>query len=88
MAALPPATQTILRESAAKWADWASQEMARQEDDLTAQFGKEGMVLANPKPEEITDATDKMRPYWDEWAKTHGADAKEALAKLRAAVER
>ena len=40
--------------------------MARQEDDLTAQFGKDGMVLTNPKPEEIKDATDKMRPYWDE----------------------
>jgi hypothetical protein len=46
------------------------------------------MVLASPKPEEIKDATDKMRPYWDEWTKTHGADAKEALAKLRAAVGR
>jgi TRAP-type C4-dicarboxylate transport system substrate-binding protein len=88
MAALPLATQTVLREAAAKWADWASQEMARQENDLTAQFGKEGMVLANPKPEEIKDATGKMRPYWDEWTKTHGADAKEALAKLRTAVER
>jgi TRAP-type C4-dicarboxylate transport system substrate-binding protein len=88
MAALPPATQTILREAATKWAAWASQEMARQEDDLTAQFGKEGMVLVNPKPDEIKDATDKMRPYWDEWTKTHSADAKDALAKLRAAVGR
>jgi TRAP-type C4-dicarboxylate transport system substrate-binding protein len=88
MAALPPATQTIIREAAGKWVAWASQEMDRQEDDLTRQFGKDGMVLTDATPAEITEATDKMRPYWDEWTKTHSTDAKEALAKVRAAVGR
>lgn len=88
MDALSPATQAILRQSAEKWTAWASQEMARQENELTAKFGKEGMVLTDAKPAEIKEATDKLRPYWDEWAKNHAADAKEALAKLRAAVGR
>jgi TRAP-type transport system periplasmic protein len=88
MKALPDATQAIVRESAAKWAVWASEEMDRQEDTLTKQFGKDGMVLTDPKPEEITEATDKMRPYWDDWAKHHPADAIEAFGKLRAAVGR
>jgi TRAP-type C4-dicarboxylate transport system substrate-binding protein len=88
MAALPPAAQKILRDAAATWCDWATKEMNRQEDDYTAQFGKEGMILTAGTPAEIAEATDKMRPYWDEWTKTHGADAKEALAKLRAAVGR
>jgi TRAP-type C4-dicarboxylate transport system substrate-binding protein len=88
MKALPEATQTILRDAAAKWSAWASEEMDRQEDKLTKQFGQGGMVLTDPKPEEIKEATDKMRPYWDDWGKHHPADARDALGKLRAAVGR
>ena len=67
---------------------WATEEMDRQEDALTKQFGKDGMILTDAKPEEVKDATDKMRSYWDEWAKHHPADAVEALGKIRAAVGR
>jgi len=88
MAALPPATQQIVRDAGATWSDWATKEMNRQEDEVTAQFGREGMILTTATPAEIAEATDKMRPYWDEWAKTHGADAAAALAKIRAAVGR
>jgi TRAP-type transport system periplasmic protein len=88
MKALPDATQKIVRDAAAKWAIWASEEMDRQEDTLTKQFGKDGIVLTDTKPEEIKEATDKMRSYWDDWANHHPADAKEALGKIRAAVGR
>ena len=88
MDALPAATQLVVREAAAKWSVWATKEMTAQEDDYTAQFGKDGMVLTDATPAEIAEATDKMRSYWDDWTKTHGADAKEALAKIRAAVGR
>jgi TRAP-type C4-dicarboxylate transport system substrate-binding protein len=86
--ALPPATQQILRDAAAEQADWATAEMNRQEDIITAQFGQEGMVLTAATPAEIAEATDKLRPYWDDWAKSHGAEAAAVLAKLRAAVGR
>jgi TRAP-type C4-dicarboxylate transport system substrate-binding protein len=85
---LPPATQQIVRDAGATWADWATKEMNRQEDEVTAQFGKEGMVLTDATPAEIAEATDKMRPYWDDWGKAHGPDAIAALAKIRAAVGR
>lgn len=88
MTALPEATQKIVREAAAKWAVWASEEMDRQEDKLTKQFAKGGMILSAPKPEEVQAATDQMRPYWDGWSKHHSADAGKALAELRAAVGR
>jgi TRAP-type C4-dicarboxylate transport system substrate-binding protein len=88
MAALPAEQQQILRAAAVKWAAWAIQEQNRQEDELTAQFQKEGMILANATPEEVKEATARMASYWDEWAKTKPADAKEALAKLRQAVGR
>ena len=85
---LSPATQKVLREAAAEQSEWATQEMNRQENEITAQFGRDGMVLTNATPAEITEATDKLRPYWDEWAKTHGPDAAAALAKIRAVVGR
>jgi TRAP-type transport system periplasmic protein len=88
MEKLSPETQKILRDSAAKWSVWATDEMNRLENELTAQFGHEGIDLTQATPEEITQATEKMRPYWDEWAKAHGAEATTVLAKLRAATGR
>jgi TRAP-type transport system periplasmic protein len=85
---LPPATQKIVRDAAATWSGWATQEMNRQEAEVTAQFGKEGMVLTDATPAEIAGATEKMQPYWDQWAKAHGPDAIIVLAKIRAAVGR
>jgi TRAP-type transport system periplasmic protein len=88
MEKLSPTTQKVLREAAATWTDWATKEMIRLEDDVTAQFGREGMILTTATPEEIAQATEKMRPYWNEWAKAHGADATAALAQIRAAANR
>ena len=62
--------------------------MDRQVDKLTKQFGQGGLVVTDPKAEEIKEETVKMRNYWDDWGKHHPADAVEALGKLRAAVGR
>ncbi len=86
--ALPPATQKIVRESGAEQAKWAIKEMQRLEDEVTAQFAKEGMIVTAATPDEIKLATDKLRPYWDEWAKAKGPEATAILAKIRAAVGR
>jgi TRAP-type C4-dicarboxylate transport system substrate-binding protein len=85
---LPSATQKIVRDAGATWSVWATTEMNRVEDETTAQFGKEGMVLTNATPAEIAEATEKMQPYWADWAKSHGPDAAAALTKIRAAVGR
>lgn len=85
---LSPADQKIVREAAVKWANWASQEMDRQEALLTAQWGKAGMVLSNATPAEVKEGTQKMTPFWAEWAKHKQTDVKDALAKVRAAVGR
>jgi len=85
---LAPATQKILRDAAAEQSDWATKEMARQEDEITAQFGRDGMVLTAASAEDVARATEKLRPYWDDWAKAHGAEAATVLAKIRAAVGR
>lgn len=86
--ALPPATQKIVREAGAEQAAWAIQEMQRLEDEVTAQFVKEGMIATPATAAEIKEATDKLRPYWDEWAKAKGPEAAAVLGKIRAAVAR
>ena len=85
---LSPANQKVVRDAAAAETVWAFEEMNRVEDELTAKWGKEGMVLTNPTPDEIKEATDKMRPYWDEWASKHSAEAVSILKEIRAAVGR
>jgi TRAP-type C4-dicarboxylate transport system substrate-binding protein len=85
---LPPATQKIVRDAGADAATWATIEMNRVEDEITTRFGKEGMILATATPEEIKDATERMRPYWDEWAAKHSAEAVAILQEIRAAVGR
>ena len=85
---LPPGEQKILRDEAAVQAKWSFDEMVRQEDEITARFQKEGMILATAKPEEIAEATEKMRSYWDEWAAKHGPEAQDIVKEIRAAVGR
>ncbi|HXT82608.1 MAG TPA: TRAP transporter substrate-binding protein DctP [Acetobacteraceae bacterium] len=85
---LPATTQKILRDTAAEQAAWATAEMKKQEDEITARFGKEGMVLTPATADDIKLATEKMRSYWDSWAKAHGPEAVAVLAQIRAAVGR
>ncbi len=44
---LPAATQKIVRDAATEAAAWATGDMNQQEDELTAQFGKDGMILTD-----------------------------------------
>jgi TRAP-type C4-dicarboxylate transport system substrate-binding protein len=85
---LPAATQKIVHDAATEAAAWAIGDMNQQEDALTAQYGRDGMILTAATPEDIKLATEKLQPYWDEWAKTHGPEAIEVLGKIRAAVGR
>lgn len=85
---LPPATQKIIRDAGADAATWATVEMKRVEDEITARFGKEGMTLSDATPEEIKEATERMRSYWDEWATKHSPEAVATLKEIRAAVGR
>ena len=48
----------------------------------------EGMVLTDANPADIKEATEKLRPYWDEWAAKHSAEAVSILKEIRAAIGR
>lgn len=85
---LPAALAKALPGIADEAAQWATAEMQRQEDKITAEMAKRGMVVTAPSPDDIKLAVNKMQSYWPEWAKAHGPEAVEVLGKIRAAVGR
>jgi TRAP-type C4-dicarboxylate transport system substrate-binding protein len=85
---LPAATQQIMRDASVEASDWATAEMNRQEQQITAQMAKDGMIETNATPADIALATDRLKPYWDKWAKAHGPEAVEVMGKLRAMLGR
>jgi TRAP-type C4-dicarboxylate transport system substrate-binding protein len=87
-AGLPPALRDALPNIGEEAAQWASAEMQRQEDQITADMAKGGMVVTSATPDDIALAVSKMAPYWPQWAKAHGPEAVEVLGKIRAAVGR
>ncbi len=84
---LPPDLQQKFREAARKDAAELTQELAASEDDVTAKLKAKGMVVTLPSDAERKEATDRIRDYWDQWAKGVGPNAVEALAKIRAAIK-
>ena len=87
-AKLPPALLDALPKIADEAAQWATNEMQRQEDVITADMAKGGMVVTTPQQADIQLAVQKMQSYWPDWAKAHGPEAVEVLGKIRAAVGR
>jgi TRAP-type C4-dicarboxylate transport system substrate-binding protein len=85
---LSPALQGKLKETAAKIARWNQDTMKQEEADSVQTLTAAGYVMTKASAEEIARATDTMKPYWDEWAKTRGPDVIEALGKVRAALGR
>lgn len=62
--------------------------MAEEEDSLTQKLAAQGMVVTVPTKEEVAQGEAKMTPYWTSWPDSRGLVAKEAMAKVRAAVGR
>jgi TRAP-type transport system periplasmic protein len=69
-------------------AGWNQETMQKEEAESTQVLTAAGYVFTKGKPEEVTRAVDAVKPYWDEWAKSRGPDVVEALAKVRAALNR
>lgn len=62
--------------------------MASEEDDVTRKMAESGMVVTPERPEDVAPAEKAIVPYWDEWAKSKGPEAVEALRQVRAALGR
>jgi TRAP-type C4-dicarboxylate transport system substrate-binding protein len=87
-ARLPAALRDALPGIGDEAAQWATNEMQRQEDAITADMAKSGMAVTAATPADIALAVQKMQSYWPEWTKAHGPEAVEVLGKIRAAVGR
>ena len=85
---LAPGLQGALRKAADDTARWNQDTMKQEEAESQSTLAAAGYTLTKAKADDIARAVDAVKPYWGEWAKTRGPDAIEALAKVRAALNR
>ena len=62
--------------------------MEDEEESLTRKFAEGGMTVTPEQPADIDVGMKAISAYWDEWAKTKGPDAVNALKQVRAALGR
>ena len=88
MDALTPPTQALLRTRIAETNRGITATMSAEEETLTAQLARDGLVVTPAAPGDIAEAASRLAPYWADWAKARGPQAIEALGKIRAALGR
>jgi TRAP-type C4-dicarboxylate transport system substrate-binding protein len=85
---LSPELQARVREAVAETMPSITATMETEEEAVTRKMAADGMIVTPQKPEDVAEAEKIFASYWDEWAKTKGPDAVEALKKVRAALGR
>lgn len=85
---LPADIQAMMRKAVAEAAPWVTDEQFKDEGIIREQLSKEGIIFTPALPEDVKAGMDKLKDYWDSWAKSRGADAVEALGKVRASLGR
>ena len=81
-------TQAAIREKVAKMSPLTTERLLSEEDALGKSFSEAGMKIVDPQQADIDKATAMIEPYWDQWAKQQGPETVEALAKVRAVLNR
>lgn len=85
---LPADVQAKVRKAVSDNMPLITKAMEDEEDSLTKKFADGGMTIAAASVEDVEAGAKVIGPYWDEWAKTKGPDAVEAVKKVRAALGR
>ena len=62
--------------------------MEGEEEGLTKKFAEGGMTITRGSSADVEQGMKLIAPFWDDWAKSKGPDAVEALKKVRAALGR
>lgn len=83
---LSPENQAKIRDAVTRLAPTTTEQLAKEEGEVTAMLKGKGMAITEATPSEVAAAAKRMAPYWDEWAKQRGPEAVEALQKVRAAL--
>jgi len=85
---LKPEVQQKIRAIVQELAPATTRGLFAEEDELGRGFAEAGMKVSPAQQADIDKATELIRPYWDQWARQQGAEAVEALQKVRAAINR
>ncbi len=85
---LKPEVQAALKKNASQISENLNKQFLADEKERAVTMAKDGMIFVVPTAAEFAEAEAKVKPYWDEWAKSKGPEAVEALAKVRAALGR
>lgn len=86
--ALAPETQATIREIVQRHMPGFTEAYVADEAKVTEELAAKGMKVVEPSAEDIALATEKMTPYWEEWARSQGADMEALLKEVRAALGR
>ena len=88
-AKLDPKAKEGLDKVAQMWGPKMIAEVARDEKDaLEALAAKHKVEMVRPAPEQLAAVTDKMKEYWESWAKQQGPNGEAMLKEIRAALGR
>jgi len=85
---LSPDVQAKVRKAFADNLPRITQAMEDEEEGLTKKFAEGGMTITKPTEADVDGATKAISGYWDQWAKTRGPEAVEALKQVRAVLGR
>jgi TRAP-type transport system periplasmic protein len=85
---LSPDLQAKLRKTVEENARWNQETMRKEEEAATAELKAIGYTITPASPKERDVAVERLKSYWDEWAKAKGPELVEALGKVRAVLGR
>lgn len=85
---LKPEVQAKVRKIVESNMPLITKAMADEEESLTRKFAEGGMTVTVEQAADTEAGTKVISAFWDEWAKSKGPDAVEALKKVRAALGR
>jgi TRAP-type C4-dicarboxylate transport system substrate-binding protein len=85
---LSPDLQAKVRKAVSDNMPLITKAMEDEEESLTKKFADGGMTITPASAEDVEAGAKAIGAYWDEWAKTKGPDAIEAVKQVRAALGR
>jgi TRAP-type transport system periplasmic protein len=87
-AKLPPDVQAKVKKIVTDNMPLITGAMENDEDNLSKKFAEGGMTITEPSKADQDEAARIVASFWDDWAKTKGPDAANAVKQVRAALGR
>jgi TRAP-type transport system periplasmic protein len=85
---LPPDTRAKLRKIVSEACAEVTQLLRNDEEEQTKKMIASGIVVTQATKEDIAKGQAELKPYWDSWAKSRGAETVETVGKLRTTLGR